>query len=506
MAITSDLTMHAVNASMQPATMYAGQFLLGQRKVDVQPGWRTLSVAGLALMTHPQVRVVQVASADGVRQLTLLGEIMDPHSPNLENEDILRVLLNRFTTRTDLVKATTPLGGRWILIGKNGSDFFLFHDALGLRQVFHTDSRSAKELWVMSQPGLALDILGLRIDPEATAFVRSYAFRSHPEYRWPGTASPLSELKRLLPNHVLDLRSCTVERYWPMEPLERISVETAVDRLSHALPGLVRAITRRHSTVLSLTAGIDSRLVLASARGLTDRISFVTVRQSKMSGHHPDIVVANRLLAHLGLRHEIVRARATMSAEFSRWFKQNAFLAHDQYGPDAEAIRAYGGRTRVALTGSGAEVGRCPFRLEIPNPDRQEIDARQLARLQRMDDEPVAVKSFDAWLLDAQPRFNVGLLELFEWEQGHGSWLAMTQLEFDTAWRDIFTPYNCREVLVTLLSVDELHRKAPDYKIFRILIKKLWPALLEVPINPVTRTARARKLIRKLISRGRFCV
>jgi hypothetical protein len=504
-AIANDLTVPAVDSSMRTTPLYVGQFLLGSRKVDVHPEWRTFSIAeSLMLTTHPDQCVVQAKSEDKRRQLTLVGEMMDPRSPERGNEEILRALMAGFDSRLELIEATSPLGGRWVLIGQDGDEVFLFHDALGLRQVFHSDPQYSSELWVMSQPGIAMDFLGLRIDPEAAAIVDSYAFRSRPEYRWPGTGSPVRELKRLLPNHVLDLKSRTVQRYWPAKPLKRISPEDAVNKLSRVLPGLVFAIARRHSTVLSLTAGIDSRLVLASARNLTDQVAFVTVRQGKMPDNHPDIVVPKRLLARLGLPHELIRAPATMSAEFARHFKENVFLAHDQYGPDAEAIAAYSGGTRIALTGSGAEVGRCPYRAQVPRTRAPNIDARQLARLQRMNTEPFALESFTAWLDDARDRFNVKLLDLFDWEQGHGSWLAMTQLEFDVAWRDIFTPFNSREVLTTLLGVHESHRKSPNFEIFRTLIKKLWPELLEVPINPVTRGARLRELARKMFSHVRF--
>ena len=78
----------------------------------------------------------------------------------------------------------------------------------------------------------------------------------------------------------------------------------------------------------------------------------------------------------------------------------------------------------------------------------------------------------------------VKLLDLLEWEQDHGNWVAMTQLEFDIAWREIFTPYNCRQVLATLLGVDERFRKAPDYLLFQRAILKAWPELLSEPINP----------------------
>lgn len=57
----------------------------------------------------------------------------------------------------------------------------------------------------------------------------------------------------------------------------------------------------------------------------------------------------------------------------------------------------------------------------------------------------------------------------------------MTQLEFDTAWRDILTLYNCGALLVTMLSVDEPLRHEALY--LRV-IERLWPDVLTAPINP----------------------
>jgi len=52
-------------------------------------------------------------------------------------------------------------------------------------------------------------------------------------------------------------------------------------------------------------------------------------------------------------------------------------------------------------------------------------------------------------------------------------WLAMVQLEFNLAWREINTSFNCRAVLTTMLSVPEEYRKAPDYDLFLKLIRRL---------------------------------
>jgi len=60
----------------------------------------------------------------------------------------------------------------------------------------------------------------------------------------------------------------------------------------------------------------------------------------------------------------------------------------------------------------------------------------------------------------------------------------MTQMQFDIAWREIFTPYNCRDVLQAFLSVEECVRIGPHYLLYKNIISRSWPELLDQPINP----------------------
>ncbi|MBI3899634.1 MAG: hypothetical protein HY308_15255 [Gammaproteobacteria bacterium] len=464
--------------------LFSGQYVLGPKCLDSLPEWsRYHLTGGLWLMTHPTLPVAQVY--EGTRSISLIGFIVDPAEPDADDVHILARLIRGCYSIRELTRRTAGLGGRWLLIAACDDGLFLFHDALGLRQAFYTESGSDVDgIWVVSQPGLAIDLLKLPLNESALHFLDSYEFRSHPEYRWPGASTPVKGLRHLLPNHYLNLHSGTVRRYWPEAELAEITADEAVERGSALLAGGMRAVAARFELVLSITAGGDSRLVLAAACAIKDRIRCATVRQARMADANADLVVPTRLLAKLGVRHDVVRANASMSPEFSWLFKRSNFLAHDIYGADAEAILAQFGREKVTVTGSGAEVGRCSFRSELPLLRASHIRAEYLAQCQRMGQHPYAVRCFEEWMEDARDRGNVPLLDLFEWEQGHGNWLAMTQLEFDIAWRDIYTPFNCRSLLALFLSVDERFRRRPDYALFKRMTKTLWPEVLSEPINP----------------------
>jgi hypothetical protein len=487
----------AGNINSIDARLFPNQFLIGHTNVSQLYGWKTLHVReNIIANIHPDLTATQ---AIGVQSsLTLLGCILDPNDPVASDNEILDKLLQGFTTISDLIESTSAYGGRWVIIATQREKTWLFADALGLRQTFFTPQPHGGSIWIGSQPGTLAECLDLDMSAAAAEFTQSLEFRTHEEYRWPATSTPFSEVKHLLPNHYLDLGSGQAIRYWPDVALEPVSPDEAVDRLAHLLPGLVKAAALRFDLALGITAGWDSRLVLAASREICDRLDYVTIQQGRMSDKANDIKIPTRLLGQLGLTHTVVKSLPCMSPEFSYRFKRSVYLAHDHYGKDAEAILAWSKRRKAAMTGSGAEVGRCSFRAQMPDLDTRRITACDLARLQKMGDSRFAIEAFEEWLKGVGDRRGSELLDLFEWEQGHGNWLSMTQLEFDSVWQDIFTPYNCRDVLTTLLSVDERYRRKPEYLLYRMAIERLWPDVMAEPINPKPSAMRKRTVTRVL--------
>jgi hypothetical protein len=195
-----------------------------------------------------------------------------------------------------------------------------------------------------------------------------------------------------------------------------------------------------------------------------------------------DVEVSSRLLSKFGLEHDIVTEVSNANDGFLEIFKKSLPLAHDVWAPDAQAIFEYYNQRKVAVVGSASEVARCFYRL--PRNEEQEITPRGLSLLTAMGDNPFPIKFFGTWLSGLGEIYNFNILDLLYWEQRAGNWLAMCQLEFGMAWQDIFSPYNCRSLLIDMLSVDEEYRRPPKYRLYKELILNLWPEVLCEPINP----------------------
>jgi hypothetical protein len=155
------------------------------------------------------------------------------------------------------------------------------------------------------------------------------------------------------------------------------------------------------------------------------------------------------------------------------------------------------------LVGSVAEVARLFYGAkELEN--RENLSALSLAAILKMGNHPFAVAAYERWLEGLGETFNYEIADLLYWEQRAGSWAASSQSEFSLVWKDIFSPFNCRSLLIEMLSVDRRLRRPPDSIFFKDFIRLLWPKLLTDPVNPragETRRNRIRKVARRIALR-----
>ena len=176
--------------------------------------WKRISIGTTFCVTaHPDLGTCQIS--DNGHSVTLLGFILDPNNPAATDLDIISGLLSHFQLNDDLdavVETTYTFGGRWILILDNGREARLFHDAAGLRQVFYTRFPSAETNWCASDPGVIAGMLGLSEDHDAHAFITSLQTVQQRTLVARRQFTVHDPIRRLLPNHYLDLHTAFVSQ------------------------------------------------------------------------------------------------------------------------------------------------------------------------------------------------------------------------------------------------------------------------------------------------------
>jgi hypothetical protein len=478
------------------------QFVLGPAFVESLPAWKRMRVGkDTALSAHPDLNTVQRA-LDG-QSITLLGYLLDAEDPTADDAAILDRLLQLRLPTADMAgwaEHTDALGGRWLLIVADGSATIMFGDPMGLRQAFYTDVSLTKGLWCATQPGIIAEVLRLEMDPVAVReYMDSAAFKDWDEYIWPADTSPYRQVKHLLPNHFLDLRTGDCRRFWPNQPLPRMTTAAAVQHAAAILKGVLASAANRFDLAQLISAGWDSRLLLAASKDVSQRVQYFTYARYAGSA---DVTLTPRLLSRLGLEHHLIRIPARMRDDFAEVYRSSVTLAHEDNGRFAQAFSDACPPGRLCITGNAAEITRVRFRTKGDDA----ITAQTLARFtsfqyaDQLEKIPFVIKAWSAWLSCLGETYDVHPLDIFYWEHWGGNFAAMDQAEMDIA-VDTFTPFNCRRLLKTMLSTAESCREHDDPQLYRAMIDILWPAVLIEPVNPPP-SVWARATIMRAASRS----
>ena len=441
-------------------------------------GWQDERIGAYRLFTHPDATVA-VARCDGACA-AIVGVAVDPRRPERPQADLARDLATAPPgDRQDLVDGWTgAFAGVWC----EGADAEIHHDAAGLTSiVWTTDGLLA----VGSDPALLARVAPLAEAPEASSFEASRAYANAGRL-WPGTRTRYENVRRLLPNHILTLPDRAPRRIFPVRPLAARTIDEGADALAKAACGGVLGVAARGPVRLGLTAGWDSRVLLAASRQLvaSGRLSAYVIVHPVNDGpaiaDTVDAEIANRLGRQLGFAVDTIRYAPTVDDALA------SALAESVTGgqPNRALItNAFLDRS-TAINGNVSEVARTYYARAAQST--AEVLAWHVYRRPH----PVAVEAYGAWLAEASPvsrALGYDIEDLFYWENRMGVWGATAWTGYRVAC-EMVSPFSNRRLLETLLGVPARFRGREHNPLYREAIARLWPEALSVPLNPQAKT------------------
>ena len=457
--------------------MYERQFVIADKNYIIDYNWSEISIGdSLCLKYHPLLNCT--VTNEESRQIILLGYILDPSNPELSNSEITKNILVSCSDITDISIATEKLNGRYLIIYTDKTTFIL-GDPYGLRSVYYTFDGN-NHLFCASQPGHISKALGLKYNQTLQSeFFESDYYKKEREAWIPSGITLYDSIKHLVPNHYLDCAIQKQIRFWPRHRRVSNKPEDVVSKCASLIQNSILAASKRSELALPLTAGYDSRIIMAATKVISDKIFYYTLKYGNLIEDSPDITIPKKILGDLGLKHNVFDCYEEMDKVFKDSWVNNIELAHTYYGDIAFGMKSVIPPDKIALKGV-SEVARGFFYKIKKN------SGYDLAKLMSMESCPFIVSVFEDWLNKSEKvieESDYKMLDVFYWEHRLGSWRAMSALEFDVI-HDILDPFNCRYLIELFLSVDEKYRIG-KYPLLRMIIKELWPEMLNYPINPL---------------------
>jgi hypothetical protein len=472
------------------------QYIFTNKEIKAPPDWKKFRIqqgsVKWQLYSHPDLEINHVKNKN--LELLLLGYFIDPENPELTNSKLLKKisLLKNFNR---IIRTTDNFNGRFVLIYSDKKSLNIYNDATGFREVYYYFQDGT--VCCGSTPNIIAQYFKIERNSnrEMNIFFTSKAFNNG-ERVWIGDDTIYEGIKHLLPNHYVDLTNKSCIRFWPYKEFARTELSDAVIKISEILKGTYKCALRRYKLHQGLTAGWDTRMLLAASKDYVDDIYYYINKTSDITKKSYDIKISKKLSRKFNVPLNIIDIEDNKIDEtFSEIFYKNNVLARSKL--INVIYHAYKNRLDDTLTVSGTmgnEILRILFRIEKNKP----TNAEEIAIKMHYGQFKYVIEAIGKWLDETLPiaqKFNYKIPDLFGWEQFFGNWGALSGSEQDIV-RDELRPFNNRNLLSTFTSLDDKYRYK-DYPVGYIeIIKYLWKDIMKVPAY---RSGASRHFIRKIL-------
>ena len=472
---------------------FPGQYILTTTPEQIPRGWTPRELSGWWLGSR-ELNVLSVENGDGQLIGLCFGHPIDLRAPRGQNI-VLRVRDGEIPSE-EVEGLYRNMAGRYALLVVSDPLKRLYLDPYG----------SLATVFAVDKPIVASNPLLLSDSPWEERLITALNMPASGLW-YPSGLTPKQGVRRLLPNHFLDLCAWTVQRHWP-RALSDLSVDSDVESgVAIIVDGLERAFASLPALAqMPLTAGRDSRTLLACARKILDRTTFVTFAEAELT---VDMQIAKALSRQFKLSHEFLQAQRASSVERQCWLDLTGHCVSGRIWEIHKTLERVSA-TRVLTPAIGGEVGRAFYWREDDREDTP-LSAEKLLTRARLPIYPPLVAETEAWLADLRGFPAFGILDLFYVEQRLGCWAAPQHYGNTTSLFEFF-PFNQRQIFTAMMRLPYEFRRRQE--LTRAICQRQWPELLNFPFNEFIGARRywsnPRRLIRRLRHRlgrlsGRSC-
>jgi len=458
--------------------LYRRQFILSRSALLFPEFWKHLQIMdSFHLYVHPDLNL-SIATYNG-RSIILLGYILDYENEHKTDQEIIEDIIEDIDSFGSLIKKIKRYAGQYVLIYFDENSFKILHDPLGLREVYYCNTKN--RIICGSQPNIIVRYSEPAIkptkNPEKETFYNEDMRKVRERRFWVGDETYFDEINHLLPNHYLDVYKMKAYRYWPNEEIKKLDLEKVIEQASSFLKGALKAASNRFDLMMAVTAGHDTRTLLAASKEISGKIYYFINKHKNMRDDHPDISIPKAIFKMIKIPFHVHTAEEGVPDVFKKIYYDNVFLATEKYLSVNYHIYFQKHSNKINVLGVG-EIGR-GFYGKSP----KKLNGYFLSRALKYKNSLYAIKQCQKWLEESEPvakRFGVDIMTLLLWEQLLGNWGTVADSEADIA-IEHFDPFNSHYLYEVLLGVEKKY--ASGY-LFKEMIRRMWPELLEFPINP----------------------
>jgi hypothetical protein len=452
----------------------------GPRSYSPVPDWITAYVPCTGYLCHcPELPVAFAEDADG-QVWYLLGVAVQSEAGRPGPVDEITT-----ATRDTIQELYQSWEGRWVLIGAGE----LHMDASGLLGCFYTRVEESggeiDEMWVSSSAALLAEVSGADTTP-----VRNVSWGEGIDWYTP-PRSRFESIRRLLPSQLLVLADGSVV---PRRLVPELSETFEYDSILHKLREHLATVLRRASAAtsgnlwLALTAGYDSRLLLAAARYADVPVKTYTLVWPGIS--QADLTVPRELARAVGFTHSFF-SEGTFREELGAVYDQHT----SGHNVDVErrwishGLLDWSQKGDLIMRGGALAAGKANYWANFPREDSRATPpdvvtiVRGFGYEGTTEDQPL-ISALSEWIgwTHRTPHPEFDWRDRLYFEQRLGGWLSSIEQSLDLVDAAFLHPGNSGSYYAHLLQVPPQKRRTVQHHVD--LIRSMAPELRAFPIIP----------------------
>ena len=313
---------------------------------------------------------------------------------------------------------------------------------------------------------------------------------------FPGNFTPFRGVRILTANMVCDLWDCTTQRYWPSKKISPRTVDEVAEATLTTVASNLKKAAQIAPLKIALTAGFDSRVILACA--LEAAVPFETFTYGKpVGGTEVDHKVAKHLAGVFGFSHTSVRSKPLNPTEEAN-FRATSYTNNHMLA--AKGLEQFFGSPRsIGVNGNLFELARDHYGT-VRHYENEYSGAELMTRMYYHKLSPKFKKRIASstrsgdYIRSLEPYFAEWLKDVggfaggffppvtqFYWEHRMAAWNGPFTLERDF-YSNFLVPFNSHQIFELFLATPENERF--DRAIPYALMKRVDSRLTEIPINP----------------------
>jgi hypothetical protein len=446
------------------------QFVVTDRPWETPANWGKKQLGDVSIFSAPYLPVIDVVDAQGRTVGICLGWVTF-QGALYEDGDILALP----TVGTGEASWLDNAGGRFVAIQANADGLWFHVDAAAsLAAVVSPRHRMIASTTALIPPGY-----GTEDDSELI---------SHFHPRRSDTCFPLDltrrrHISRILPNHAVNLSNFSLHRVWPTSLIsygnekDILLIDDNIEFICRNLKANIGAFAARHLIHAQLSGGQDTRMVLAASRDHLDQIRFWTLRTPEKS-MHLDCLLSTALAERFGLRHEIVDFVEPDPHDLERWMLQTGECVGGRVWKMATTVKRLTTH-ECWISGQFAEVGRA-FYWQQKDLVKYPLCVGEILARAHIPACAKTTKALEQWIDKLPKGPPTWIFDIFYIEHRLGAGMGPSYYG-SLIPRINVSPFNQRSIFKAMLQLPLAYRYHQHMS--RDIIKRLWPELLEIPIN-----------------------